>query len=68
MNKLDAFNNDKTKCKKCKNYYDKIKAFGAKKVLCDSCYEKWFIACQQRLKLTGRHMTQRDFENWCNEK
>ena len=37
MNKLDAFNKDKRKCKKCKDYYEPIKS----SLLCDSCCEKW---------------------------
>jgi len=37
MNKLDAFNKDKRKCKKCKDYYDEK----PNKVLCDGCHKKW---------------------------
>jgi hypothetical protein len=43
MNKLDAFNNDKIKCEKCKEYYD---AEESQRVvlhkLCLNCYEKFF--------------------------
>jgi hypothetical protein len=50
MNKLDSFNKDKTKCKRCKEYFDKTKAFGVwfspataiqQPLLCENCDIKW---------------------------
>ena len=38
-NKLDAFNNDKFRCPKCKEYFDFYAWMN--KLLCDVCYEKW---------------------------
>ena len=62
MNKLDTFNEDKIKCKKCKEYYDyDSRSIPYYKLLCDSCYEKWF----NKLRTLT---TQRDFENWCNKR
>lgn len=49
MNKLDAFNKDKVKCPKCKEYYDTPTASQvsrrsaqhvAQLLLCDGCYAK----------------------------
>jgi|LakMenEpi03Aug12_release.lakeMendotaPanAssembly.Ray.scaffolds.fasta_scaffold12015_14 hypothetical protein len=42
-NKLDSFNKNKIKCKKCKEYFDKtnfVITFGD--WLCKDCSEKWF--------------------------
>jgi len=38
-NKLDSFNKDKVKCKKCKEYYDYDKTHP--NLLCDDCEIKW---------------------------
>jgi hypothetical protein len=40
-NKLDSFNRDKTKCKKCKKYYD------YSTLLCDDCEVKWELYFEQ---------------------
>jgi hypothetical protein len=47
-NKLDAFNKDKRKCPKCKEYFDEISVvFMYDSIsrliltLCDGCYAKW---------------------------
>jgi hypothetical protein len=54
-NKLDAFNNDKVKCKKCKDYYDD-KAHPS--MICIDCHEKWMIFYLRQapeIRNTGEH-------------
>ncbi len=49
MNKLDAFNNDKTKCKKCKEYFDYNYLY-----LCENCFKKWKVYYEPlKTKLIG---------------
>jgi hypothetical protein len=38
-NKLDAFNKDKIKCKKCKEYYEYLS--DEHFLLCGKCYKEW---------------------------
>ena len=68
MNKLDVFNNDKIKCKKCKEYFDKTKAFGVwffpataiqQPLLCENCDIKWN-------QYEYKSYTQ-IFDDWCND-
>jgi hypothetical protein len=40
-NKLDSFNKDKRKCKKCKEYYENDTLYPQSKLLCRDCHEKW---------------------------
>ena len=43
MNKLDSFNKDKIKCKKCKEYFDAVgRPSAIPNKLCLNCYEKFF--------------------------
>jgi hypothetical protein len=55
MNKLDSFNKDKIKCKKCKDYYDES---GFR--LCGACLEKWLFGANRRRDSTIT------FDDWCN--
>jgi hypothetical protein len=80
MNKLDAFNNDKRKCKKCKDYYDEktsrtyakqfLESFARERgytissVLCEGCYVKWSAACDNWVP--DRSVLSPKFEDWCN--
>ena len=49
-NKIDAFNNDKIKCKKCKEYYEYCDHYGSlrfrksvKNTLCPNCYKIFYV-------------------------
>lgn len=46
MNKkiLDSFNQDKTKCETCENYYEKTW------IVCMSCYMKWVDESSKHFK------------------
>jgi hypothetical protein len=66
MNKLDVFNKDKVKCKKCKEYFDKktvLIAIALGGVLCDGCYAKWNAACGTDWEWS---VLSPKFEIWCN--
>jgi|688.fasta_scaffold12015_17 hypothetical protein len=59
-NKLDAFNKDKAKCLKCKDYFELRDS--RLKYMCRNCHEKWakYIKSFKHLK------DMNSFENWCN--
>jgi hypothetical protein len=54
MNKLDTFNKDKRKCKKCKDYLDKHDDYirGSLPLLCKNCDKKWhqFVNIRHKVK------------------
>jgi hypothetical protein len=63
-NKLDAFNNDKIKCKKCKKYYPSYQS-----VLCKGCNKKWrffSIDIPQDHRYDLDRLVRTTFEDWCN--
>jgi hypothetical protein len=62
MNKLDSFNKDKVKCKKCKKYYDES-GYRLVDPLCSVCLENWF---SQPDFLRGEETI--SFEDWCKER
>ena len=68
MNKLDAFNKDKAKCKKCKEYYDENEFKGWKLTICLSCLtnwrSRWNAACDNWVP--DRSVLSPKFEDWCN--
>jgi hypothetical protein len=64
MSKLDTFNKDKFKCKKCKDYFDyppRLSIDG--KLLCDVCYKKWVTYDDMELPTTP---LSNYFDDWCN--
>ena len=63
MNKLDSFNKDKIKCKKCKNYYDLLRTSNLifTTWLCETCYAKWF-----RCEINSKY-SRIKFEDWCKD-
>ena len=78
MNKLDSFNKDKTKCKKCKEYYDKIdmesKVFiynGIKTLmnedLCEDCNVIWAEIYWNVMMNWKNEKSNFNFEDWCNK-
>jgi hypothetical protein len=75
-NKLDSFNKDKRKCKKCKKYYDKIsmesKVFiynGIKTLrnedLCEDCNVIW-AEIYWNIMMNWKN-EKSNFEDWCNK-
>jgi hypothetical protein len=71
MNKLDSFNKDKRKCKKCKNYCDKKPLnFLLSDKLCEYCTAKWRIfkdSWYSRYFTLGTSLDIRKaFEDWCD--
>jgi|694.fasta_scaffold12015_18 anaerobic ribonucleoside-triphosphate reductase len=58
-NKLDAFNKDKRKCEKCKEYYDKTE-----NKLCVDCNEKWIQFCG---RIVGRGTLLKVWSEFLNE-
>ena len=60
-NKLDAFNKDKAKCKKCKDYFELTTS--RLKYMCKNCHEKWvkYITSLKSLK------EMEIFKDWCNK-
>jgi hypothetical protein len=64
MNKLDAFNNDKVKCKKCKNYYEIDPSNPC--LLCKGCIKKWSekVRDLDRRGLLHKNL-HKAFEDWC---
>jgi hypothetical protein len=71
MNNLDAFNKDKVKCKKCKDYFDKKEHPGflietsIDLPICENCNEKWTDIYWSNPIEEFTHFKQ-VFERWCN--
>jgi hypothetical protein len=66
-NKLNSFNKDKIKCKKCKEYFDEVVYFhtwGIKIRLCEDCHKKWI---QVPVTATTHVFYTKDLEDWCNK-
>jgi hypothetical protein len=77
-NKLDSFNKDKVKCKKCKEYYDTNKL-----LLCNVCFERWItlqptrrVVIEMWEYLIARSLRRvpfrlrsfwTNFNDWCND-
>ena len=73
MNKLDAFNKDKRKCKKCKEYYDycDVGEHYLIKPICEGCNKKWELFWTKaippnRTVLSTGKQRDRNFDDWCN--
>jgi hypothetical protein len=79
MNKLDAFNNDKFKCPKCKEYFDVNNGYQLiiiSLTLCGYCDRKWVQYCISSgqsalspgiyLKSFNSSLALTSFEEWCN--
>ena len=66
MSKLDTFNKDKFKCKKCKKYFDEPSNSTGflSDGLCEYCAEKWYI-----LRVGGKlgGIEDRAFKDWCKD-
>jgi len=65
MNKLDSFNKDKTKCKKCKEYFDN-NSTGEHMWhnLCIDCNKKWVQFCG---RLIGHSEYKKIWSDFLNE-
>jgi len=59
-NKLDSFNEDKVKCKKCKDYFNTV--FSRPKLLCENCFVEW-----QKFMATPKDKTHQDICLFWNE-
>jgi len=79
-NKLDAFNNDKFRCPKCKEYFDVSNGYHQIVMpfkLCKYCDGKWVQYCcnngrdrtgsQFYLKSFNRSLAINSFEDWCKD-
>ncbi len=74
-NKLDAFNKDKIKCKKCTNYFDlpqlgETPVFIHDLLLCKNCGKKWeeYWQCKDLLKSGYYKFFNQFFNDFLNEK
>jgi phage FluMu protein Com len=81
MNKLDAFNNDKIKCPKCKEYWEWTShlngAIRHKRLwfrtredsfLCINCYDKWIDYIDNpNYSASLHHRNENAFNNWCKD-
>ena len=66
-NKLDSFNKDKTKCKKCKEYYDKRNKKSFPMVLCNNCAKKWLKCYNKWTRVAGELSLEEKWERFLNE-
>jgi hypothetical protein len=74
MNKLDTFNKDKFKCKKCKDYYDiahdltKTYSRTYKYLsMCETCYKRWNeVFWNTDMSKQPAADILKIFEDWCN--
>ena len=66
-NKLDSFNKDKVKCKKCKEYYDYDIKYDTK-IMCKSCSAEWHEVYWNIniIKYPKARDIHRAFNDWCN--